>query len=451
MMVLVFIVCNFLRSIGNVTTILLVALLLSSESRAGIKVNITRGNTENISIAFSNILHENENNVELGDEISKIIKADLIRSGLFKINKDIQLSLNEDKTPNSDNWHAINSTSLVITNIKYDKVGKVTANYKLWDTTTEKKLLEESFEGNKKHLRRISHMIADAIYHRMTGEKGYFDSRIVYIAEHKNKKRIAIIDQDGANRKFLTDSNNLVLTPHFSPESMRIVYMSYVDDLPTIYMRNIKSNAEELIGNFSGIKSSPVFTPDGKEVSMARSINGSTDIYNIDLATRKTTKLTGRSAINTSPSYSPDQKHIVFNSDRGGSPQLYVMNTNGRKQHQISKQRGRYNSPSWSPRGDWIAFTKVMEGNFYIGVMKPDGSGERLLTTSYLVESPTWSPNGRIIAFTKHIKHKDGKTEKKLYSIDLTGENERIVHTNTEASDPSWSPLLQQDRSILRT
>ncbi|MBQ4874723.1 MAG: Tol-Pal system protein TolB [Rickettsiaceae bacterium H1] len=417
-------------------------LFLSFNLEARIKVDINRGNTENITIAFSKANFGNQKEGELLYEILKVVKSDLTRSSLFKVTKDLSLQLDEKAQIFPENLNGINAVSVVITSIESLENDNIEVKYRLWDVHTKKQLLGKSLKTNKNNYRRIGHMTADAIYHRMTGEGGYFDTRIAYIAKYGGKKRIAIMDQDGFNKKFLTDGSNLVLTPRFSPESQRIVYMSYADDIPAIYMRDINSHTEELIGNFSGIKSAPRFSPDGKSILMARSIDGETDIYDIKLPKHEKKRLTGKSAINTSPSYSPDQKNIVFNSDRNGSPQLYVMNSYGRKQHKITSGRGSYSSPVWSPRGDWIAFSKVIDGEFHIGVIKPDGSGERLLTTGYLVESPSWSPNGRIIIFTKQTKARDGKTKSKLYSIDFTGENERLVYTDTDASDPSWSPLL---------
>lgn len=419
--------------------IILLVILFTSSTQAKMKVDITRGNTEDITISFANLKTESEQGV--GYELIKVIKADLIRSGLFKVEKDVELKLSNEANPIS-NLHNVNSMSLVTTGVSNAEAGKIEIKYRLWDVQTGKQLLGKSLKTDKKNFRRISHMIADSIYHRTTGEDSYFDSRIVYIAEEGGKKKIAMMDQDSFNIRLLTDGSNLVLTPRFSPESQRIVYMSYADEMPTIYMRNISDNTETLVGNFSGIKSAPRFSPDGKSVLMARSVNGATDIYDVKLINQEKKRLTHKSAINTSPSYSPDQASIVFNSDRSGSPQLYIMNAQGRKQHRITFEKGRYSAPSWSPRGDWISFSKVVDGEFYIGVIRPDGLGERLLAKGYLVESPTWSPNGRSIIFTKQSKLQDGKTQSRLYSVDLTGENERMIHTTTDASDPAWSPLL---------
>jgi TolB protein len=296
--------------------------------------------------------------------------------------------------------------------------------------------------------RRIAHIVADAVYKRITGEDGYFDTRIVYISESgpgdKRIKRLAIMDQDGANHRYLTDGKNLVLTPRFSPTTQEITYLSYARGTPRVYLFNIDTGQQEVLGDFPGMTFAPRFSPDGNKVIMSLAVNGASQIYALDLRTRKATQITSTDSIDTSPCYSPDASKIVFNSDRGGTQQLYVMSADGSDIHRISFGSGRYGTPVWSPRGDLIAFTKFDSSQFYIGVMRPDGSGERLLTQAFLVEAPTWSPNGRVLIYFSQqptdSKGKGGQT--RLHSIDLTGYNEREVVTPQDGSDPAWSPLI---------
>jgi TolB protein len=296
--------------------------------------------------------------------------------------------------------------------------------------------------------RRIAHIVSDAIYKRMTGENGYFDTRIVYISEtgpqNRRVKRLAIMDQDGEKHRFLTDGGTLVLTPRFSPTLQEITYLSYYGDVPRVYVFDIDTGREEVLGDFSGMTFAPRFSADGKQVIMSMAKDGNSEIYTMDLRTRSSKRLTNHSAIDTSPSYSPDGKFITFNSDRGGSQQIYVMDAGGRNVKRISHGKGRYATPVWSPRGDLIAFTKSTGGRFFIGVMRPDGKGERLLAEDFLVEAPTWAPNGRVLMFFRQeSSKKDGSGGKtRLYSIDLTGHNEREVITPLDASDPAWSPLI---------
>jgi TolB protein len=333
-------------------------------------------------------------------------------------------------------------------NVKLQQDGQLRVEFRLWDVFSEAQMRGRAFVTVSENWRRVAHMISDEIYKRVTGESGYFNTRIVFIAEsgptRRRIKRLAIMDQDGANHQYLTDGSNLVLTPRFSPTLQEITYLSYFNDEPRVYLFDIESGRQELLGGFLGMTFAPRFTSDGKSVLMSYAKNGNSDVWRMDLSTRKATQLTKHAAIDTSPSASPDGAEIAFNSDRGGTPQLYVMDGNGANVRRISFGRGRYSTPVWSHRGDLIAFTKQASGKFHIGVMRPDGSGERILTESFLDEAPTWAPNGRVLMFFRQTptdsKGKGGTS--RLFSIDLTGHNLREVITPGDASDPAWSPLI---------
>lgn len=349
--------------------------------------------------------------------------------------------------PRFGDWRIINAQALLQGRAKMVPDGRLKVEFRLWDVFAEQQMIGLAYYTVPENWRRIAHIIADSIYKRMTGESGYFDTRIVYIAESgsplRRIKRMAIMDQDGANHRFLTDGTSLVLTPRFSPTRQEITYMSYYRDTPRVYIFNIDTGRQEILGDFPGMTFAPRFSPDGNSVLMSMAREGNSEIYIMDLRTRKVRQLTRHSAIDTSPSSAPDGKRITFNSDRGGSQQIYVMNGDGSGVRRISHGKGRYATPVWSPRGDLIAFTKYTGGRFYIGVMRPDGSGERLLAEGYLVESPTWAPNGRVLTFFRETPvGKAGDVRTKLYSVDLTGHNEREIKTPVGASDPAWSPLI---------
>src|SRR5690606_21989869 len=288
-------------------------------------------------------------------------------------------------------------------------------------------------------------IIADKIYETLTGEKGYFDTRIVYVDESGPKdrrvKRLAIMDQDGANHRLLTDGSSIVLTPRFSPTRQEITYMSYERGQPQVYLLQIETGQRELVANFPNMTFAPRFSPDGQKVIMSLlKEDGNSNIFTMDLRSRNTTRLTNSNAIDTSPSYSPDGSQVVFTSDRGGRAQIYTMNADGTNAKRISFGDGIYSTPVWSPRGDLIAFTKQTAGEFQIGVMRTDGSGERILSSGFLQEGPTWAPNGRVVMF---FRENAGSGGPKLFSIDLTGRNEQSIPTPNFASDPAWSPLLE--------
>jgi len=409
-----------------------------------VEINVNKGNVEPLPIAITDFLSGDG----IGAEISSIVAADLKRSGLFApIDKRafIEKISNPDAAPRFEDWKVINAQALVTGRVTQEADGRLRAQFRLWDTFAGQQLAGEQFFSSKANSRRVAHIIADAIYERLTGEKGYFDTRIVFIDESgpktQRKRRLAIMDQDGANVRYLSDGRSIAMTPRFSPTRQEITYMSYESGQPQVYLLQIETGQRELVGNFPGMTFAPRFSPDGQRVIMSLlRDDGNSNVFSMDLRSRTTTRLTNSNAIDTSPSYSPDGSKIVFTSDRGGRPQIYVMNADGSGQTRISFGEGSYSTPVWSPRGDLIAFTKQSGGQFQIGVMRTDGSGERILTSGFQQEGPTWAPNGRVLMFFREAAGSGGP---RLYSIDLTGRNEQPVPTANFASDPAWSPLLE--------
>lgn len=423
-------------------------------AHAEVTIDITRGNIQPLPIALVDLQGAGsagdigKREQSIGRDIIAVTSADLQRSGLFQPVDEkafIEKSIGLNNRPRFADWRILNAQALVNGQITLLADGTMKVEFRLWDVFSEAQLLGLAYSTEQANWRRIAHIIADAIYQRVTGESGYFDTRIVYIAESgeitKRVKRLAIMDQDGANHRFLTDGSALVLTPRFSPVRHEITYMSYFGNTPRVYLFNIETGKQDVLGAFKGMTFSPRFSPSGNEVVMSFASDGKTNIYVMDLSSRKITQLTDSSAIDTAPSYAPDGKQIVFESDRGGTQQIYVMDSNGGNQKRISFGQGRYGTPVWSPRGDLIAFTKISGGQFYIGVMKPDGSAERLLVEGYHNEGPTWAPNGRVLMFFRATPKPDGSRDTRIFSVDLTGGNLRQILTPGDASDPAWSPL----------
>ncbi len=430
---------------------LLIPTLSPGVARAELQIDITQGNVNPLPIAIANFYVPDAATGHFGNDIPAVVRADLERSGLFKPldpTSFIQAPAAMQVQPNFQDWRVINAQALVTGDITAQPDGQLKVEFRLWDVYAQQQMTGLVYVTAPANWRRVAHLISDAIYKRITGEDGYFDTRIVYVAESgpltHRVKRLAIMDQDGYNQRYLTNGASLVLTPRFSPNQQEITYLSYYGNRPRVYLLNIDTGQQEVVGDFSGMTFAPRFSPDGNTVVMSMAEpDGSSNIFTMDLRSRRVSRLTREPSINTSPCYSPDGKEIAFNSDRGGSQQLYVMNADGSNQHRISFGQGRYATPVWSPRGDLVAFTKILDGTFSIGVMHPDGSGERLLDHSYLEEGPTWAPNGRVIMFYRETQgdaHGRGVHDQ-LWSVDLTGYNLREVITPTDASDPAWSPL----------
>jgi TolB protein len=422
------------------------ALAMASPARAVVELNITQGTIQPLPIAIADFAGDGSIDPQVARDVSNVVANDLRASGLFiPIDQAafIEQGVGTDTMPRFEDWRVVNAQALVVGRIGASE-GRLRAEFRLWDVFAGKQLAGEQFFARPKDARRIGHIIADAIYERITGEKGYFDTRIVFVDESgpKNKrvKRLAIMDQDGFNVRLLTTGQNLVLTPRFSPSTQEITFTSFEAETPKVYLLNIETGQKEIVGTFPGMTFAPRFSPDGQRIVMSLERDGNSNLFAMDLRSRRTLQLTNDNAIDTAPCYSPDGRQIVFETDRDGSRQIYVMDATGANPHRISQGQGSYSTPVWSPRGDLIAFTKMTAGKFLIGVMKPDGSGERILTEGFHNEGPTWAPNGRVLMFFRESPGAAGGP--KLYTIDLTGYNERQVATPAFGSDPAWSPLI---------
>ncbi len=421
-------------------------LAATAPARAVLSIDVTRGQLQPVPIAIP-YFTGGAGTGTLAQDIPDVIANNLGSSGLFRpVDRAafVTASVDVEAVPRFQDWRAAQADALVTGSVTDAGGGQVTVAFRLWDTVAQEEMLARQFTTPAGNWRRIAHIVSDLVYQRITGESGYFDTRIVFVAEEgpKNarRKRLAIMDQDGANMRYLTDGTELVLTPRFSPTSQTVAYMSYGGQSPQVYRLNLETGERTLLGDFPGMTFSPRFSPDGRQVIMSLQEGGNANIYTMDLASRQTRRVTSSPSIDTSPSFSPDGSQIVFESDRGGSQQLYVMNADGSAVRRISYGDGRYSTPVWSPRGDLIAFTKQVAGRFAIGVMRPDGSGERILTEGYHNEGPTFAPNGRVLMFFRESRGAQGGPS--LWTIDVTGYNERRVQMATMASDPAWSPLL---------
>lgn len=431
--------------------LMLAAVVFAVNAKAAVRIDLTAANNDPLPIAITPLIGDTEAEKKVSDNITALIESDLQGSGLFKSLPKESFLQTEDsmrtKGPDFQQWRQIKAEAMFTGTATVEGQGDnatVRVEFRLYDVYAEKQIVGRRYTAAVKFWRHISHRIADDIYTSLTGEAGYFTTRIVYIGEQRlsdrTAKKLCVMDQDGGNQQCLTDGGHLVLTPRFSPTAQQVVYMSYASGRPRLYLLDLPTGQQEILGDFPGLNSSPRFSPDGRKIAMTltQDDDGNPDIYVMDINRRIPKRLTMHSGIDTSPSYSPDGKQIVFNSNRGGKPALYIMDADGNNVRRLTFGEGRYYAPAWSPRGDLIAFVKEIGGRFNIGVIDPDGNEERLLTGSFMDESPSWSPNGRVVIFARQSGDNNY-----IYSIDLTGHNLRRVPTPTAASDPSWSALLR--------
>ncbi len=418
-----------------------------AQSSGPLRIEINQGVIEPVPIVVPDFIAETPEATQIAQDMARVVANNLSGTGLFReIPKEAYIGRFTDFNAPLQyaDWRALNAQGLVAGAVSQNG-DQIAVKFRLYDIVTGAELGQGlQLAGTAPAWRRMAHKISDMAYARITGETGYFDTRIVFVSESGPKgdrqKRLAIMDQDGANIRYLTDGSALVLAPRFSPNGDRVLYTSYETGFPKIYLLDTQTGARRVLESGSGTMSfAPRFAPNGQQLVYSLTQAGNTDLYSMDLNTGQSVRLTSSPAIETAPSFSPDGSQIVFESDRSGSQQLYIMPASGGEAKRISFGEGRYGTPVWSPRGDLIAFTKQNKGRFHIGVIRIDGSRERLITASFLDEGPTWAPNGRVLMFHRETQGETGRSS--LYSVDISGRNLRPVRTPTGGSDPSWGPL----------
>jgi TolB protein len=380
----------------------------------------------------------------IGRQVAEVIATDLRSTGLFTPLGPGGLpgySVEEAGNPAYPSWRNAGVAALVSGYIEARPDGRLTLACYLHDVTAGRELARQGFAVNAGDWRRAAHKCADLVYSRLSGQQPYLDTRVVYVAEtgpkSNRQKRVAIMDSDGSNHRYLTIGRNTVVTPRFSPRGDKLVYVAYIGRRPRVLLYDVATGSERLLIPGNHITFAPRFSPDGRDVVFSQADSGNTDIYIVSASGGAPRRLTSAPGADTSPSFSPDGRQIVFESDRSGTQQLYVMGSDGSQQRRISFGGGRYASPTWSPAGNLIAFTKIA-GPFRIGVMNAGGGGERILTDGWQDEGPSWAPNGQFVMFHRTPQ---GAGAARLYAVPVGGGTARIMPTPVGGSDPSWSPL----------
>lgn len=435
----------------KVLAIFMLAVFFSVPARAELKVDIIAGATEPISIAVQKF--ETVGDVSSKDSamIRDVVEADLKSTGLFRIvSRDALPEFVEmGSMPDFNLWSAIKAQVLVQAKLTAKSGGQYDLEFYVWDVNGKEQIEAQSLIASKKSARRLAHIMADAIYERLTGEIGYFDTQIVFIAEtgpiSNRVKRMAIMDQDGYGMRYLSDKDTFVMSPHFSPNMQTIVFLSYYNDDPMVWTLDLETGEQRRLGQFGGMNFAPRFSPDGTKVALSLVKNGITHIYEYDIESKALKQLTFGNSLNTSPSYSPDGKKMAFNSDRSGNQQIYVLDLETGKVNRITYGAGRYATPAWSPDGQFIAFTKMADDTFYIGIMDPRGRNEKILAGGWYMEAPSWAPGSRRLVYYETEKALDGiERISHIRSVDITGQNiyDIPLPDDVNGVEPTWSPKL---------
>ena len=442
---------GFFIMFKKILSVLVMCAAVIVPARAELKVDIIAGATEPISIAVQKL--ETVGNVSATDAqmIRDVVDADLKSTGLFRIvSRDALPEFVEmGKMPDFKLWSAVKAQVLVQAKLSAESGGRYNLEFYVWDVNGREQIEAQSLVSSKKSVRRLAHIMADAIYERLTGEVGYFDTQIVFIAEtgpvKERVKRMAIMDQDGYGLRYLSDEDTFVMSPHFSPNMQTIVFLSFRDDDPMVWTLDLETGEQRRLGQFGGMNFAPRFSPDGTKIALSLVKNGITHIYEYDIATKKLRQLTFGYSLNTSPSYSPDGKKMAFNSDRSGNQQIYILDLESGEVERITYGAGRYATPAWSPDGQFIAFTKMADDTFYIGIMDPRGRNEKILAGGWYMEAPSWAPGSRRVVYYETEKSLDGMERMShIRSVDITGQNVYDIELpdGVYGVEPTWSPKL---------
>lgn len=420
-------------------------------ARAELKVDIVAGAANPISIAVQKFEVSGDVRSKDATMIREVVESDLKRTGLFRIaNHDaFPEYVKMHEMPNFKSWDAIKTQVLVQTKLSAESDNRYKLEFFVWDVDGREQIEAQSLVASRQSARRLAHIMADAIYERLTGEVGYFDTQIVFIAEtgpvHKRVKRMAIMDQDGYGMRYLSDMDTFVMSPHFSPNMQSIVFLSYYNDDPMVWSLDLDTGEQRRLGQFGGMNFAPRFSPDGTRVAISLVKKGITHIYEYNIETKELRQLTFGNSINTSPSYSPDGKKMAFNSDRSGRQQIHVLDLETGAVERLTYGAGRYATPAWSPDGQFIAFTKIADDTFYVGIMNPQGRNEKILAGGWFMEAPSWAPGSRRIVYYETEKAIDDiERISHIRSVDITGQNIYDIELpdGVNGLEPTWSPRL---------
>jgi TolB protein len=378
----------------------------------------------------------------VGWNVTQAIEADLRQTAEvmpLKPNRDDYYSYPEVTAPTFSKWRSAGAKALVTGFVQGRSDGRLTVGCYVYDIDKGRELARKGFIIGANDWRRAAHKCSGLAYTAITGAPGIFDTRIAYVAENgvgeARTRRIAVMDSDGQNQRYLTSGDAMVLTPRFSPKASQLAYVSFAGGRPAVRVANLDSGQERPLVAGDPISFAPGFSPDGSRIAFSMMLGANSDIYVVGANGGAPQRLTTAPGVDTDPSFSPDGSKIVFESDRGGTQQLYVMNADGTGQRRISFGGGWYAAPSWSPDGEWIAFTRRGQDGRRIGIVKADGTGEKTLTSGPGDEGPRWAPSSREILFQRTAAN--GRTG--LYRVALDGSEPRQLATPQDGSDPDWS------------
>ncbi len=416
------------------STIGLLALLAASAAQAQLRVDIAGVGANQIPIAVATFADESL----APAQVSAIIKADLARSGFFKV-IDTGSVLSETSSINYGDWKSRGADALVVGSVQRLADGRFDVRYKLLDTVKGAQLSALSLAAPETRTRVTAHKIADDIYEKLTGARGAFATRIAYVTKAGREYRLEVADADGADTNIALRSNEPIISPAWSPDGTRVAYVSFENKKPVVYVQNLMTRQRTVLANYKGSNSAPSWSPDGTRLVVALSRDGLTQSYILNADGTGLRRLTNTNGIDTEPQFSADGQSIYFTSDRSGGPQIYKMSINGGEAQRVTF-KGAYNiSPRASSDGKTLAYISRREGGFQLYAMDLSSGQELRLSDTAKDESPSFSPNGKYIMYATESGQRGT-----LAVVSVDGRvKQRLTTQVGDIREPTWGPFLK--------
>ena len=413
----------------------LATLLIAVCARAQLTIDITTTGGRQIPIAVMPMAGESAQ----PQSVSAVVGADLARTGLFRLVNTVGISPvpTEPSEVNFVDWSARNAEALVIGRIDPLPDGRLEVRFRLFDVAKQAQLASYSYVVAPAQLRATAHRIADVIYERLTGDKGAFSTKIVYVVKRAARYELQVADADGFNAQSVLASDEPIMSPAWSPDGSRLAYVSFDQKKPVVMVQNLAQGTTRVLASFRGNNSAPAWSPDGRHLAVALSKDGLTQIYRITAEGGAAERLTDSGGIDTQPAYSPDGQWIAFTSDRGGSPQIYRMPSGGGPPQRLTFE-GSYNvGPRFSPDGRHLAFVQREGTRFRIATLELATGQVTPLTDGPLDDSPSYAPNGKMILYEARV----GRSGQ-LAAVSGDGRvRQRLTSAAGDVQDPAWGPM----------
>ena len=411
------------------------ALTVASAAYAQLSIEITGAGANRLPVAIADFTGERI----VSQALTSVVRADLERSGLFRLVDTTGQTVADSASVNFDEWKTRGADALVAGNVVPAADSRYETRYRLYDVPKQASLASQGYTHNSGQLRATAHRIADAVYEKLTGEPGIFSTRIAYVVKSTGRFELQIADADGSNAQTALASREPIISPTWSPDGNKLAYVSFEAKKPVVYVHDLASGRRHVAANFKGSNSAPAWSPDGKRLAVVLTKDGSSQLYIVNADGSGVTRVATSAGIDTEPQFSPDGQAIYFTSDRGGSPQIYRLPVTGGEAQRVTFD-GSYNvTPRPSPDGKSLAYVARNGGRFQLTLMDLATRQNQILTDSAKDESPSFAPNGRMIIYATEVGGRGV-----LAAVSADGRiKQRLSVQAADVREPSWGPLAK--------